>query len=270
MSEEESVRKALKSLGRSGLHSLTKRTIEERVADLGCAPTSLSRAELMDLAADVAKELEVEQEMDSPEKKKQKKEEKEKKKKKQKKEEEEEEEEKKKEKKKSAPSASSSRRKSSAKDDENDEKTKKKDSIDWDARAADALAVQHKSGWTLERFEVLAAAAARPQLFCRRCGSLLPAPEDTSKKHLACVVCKHATPVANVAGRQSVSRWTPMLVSKVKKGNTERSTIAMSCENPQCDATIVEYYQMQLRSADEGSTTFYECKKCGHKWNENN
>lgn len=37
------------------------------------------------------------------------------------------------------------------------------------------------------------------------------------------------------------------------------------CGNPQ-----TRYYTQQLRSADEGSTVFYTCPKCSHKWNENN
>ena len=60
-----------------------------------------------------------------------------------------------------------------------------------------------------------------------------------------------------------------MLTAK-KNQKQSRSTIAMRCINEECDADVVEYYQLQLRSADEGSTTFYECPKCGEKWNENN
>ena len=37
-----------------------------------------------------------------------------------------------------------------------------------------------------------------------------------------------------------------------------------SCGNPE-----MEYFTMQLRSADEGQTVFYECPKCGHTFSTN-
>lgn len=251
MSERE-VRKVLKKLGLDVINTLTKRTIEERIrSELQVESLKFSRAELIDFATDVAKELEgkiasaEDGSNDSQPVKKQKNDH---------------EESKKKKRKVDVDSAKKSKETAS----------KKPAEIDWSARQREALDIQKRAGWTLESFVAEATSAARPQLFCRRCGSLLSAPNDSSSRHLCCVVCKHNTPVGNVAGRQSVSRWTPVQLSKMKKSATERSTIAMSCENPKCDAEVVEYYQMQLRSADEGSTTFYECKKCGFKWNENN
>ena len=38
---------------------------------------------------------------------------------------------------------------------------------------------------------------------------------------------------------------------------------------PKCGNQGMEYYTMQLRSADEGQTVFYECPKCRHKYSQN-
>lgn len=46
-----------------------------------------------------------------------------------------------------------------------------------------------------------------------------------------------------------------------------RATVDEPC--PKCGNKQMEYYTMQLRSADEGQTVFYECAKCGHKYAQN-
>lgn len=47
-----------------------------------------------------------------------------------------------------------------------------------------------------------------------------------------------------------------------------RATVEETC--PKCGNLEMDYYTLQLRSADEGQTVFYECKKCGHKFSVNN
>ncbi|KAK9854198.1 hypothetical protein WJX84_004180 [Apatococcus fuscideae] len=47
-----------------------------------------------------------------------------------------------------------------------------------------------------------------------------------------------------------------------------RATVDDDC--PNCGNKGMEYYTMQLRSADEGQTVFYECRSCGHKFSQNN
>ena len=46
------------------------------------------------------------------------------------------------------------------------------------------------------------------------------------------------------------------------------ATIKQTCEK--CGCEEVRYYTQQLRSADEGTTVFYTCPQCSHKWNTNN
>ena len=47
-----------------------------------------------------------------------------------------------------------------------------------------------------------------------------------------------------------------------------RATVDEDC--PQCGHHGLEFYTLQLRSADEGQTVFYECIQCGHKYSQNN
>lgn len=56
-------------------------------------------------------------------------------------------------------------------------------------------------------------------------------------------------------------------VSKGKK--IVRATVDEEC--PKCRNPTMEYYTMQMRSADEGQTVFYECPNtnCGHKFSVN-
>jgi DNA-directed RNA polymerase I subunit RPA12 len=39
---------------------------------------------------------------------------------------------------------------------------------------------------------------------------------------------------------------------------------------PSCGHQGMEFYTMQLRSADEGQTVFYECPSCKYKYSQNN
>lgn len=46
-----------------------------------------------------------------------------------------------------------------------------------------------------------------------------------------------------------------------------RATVQEAC--PKCKHPELQYYTMQLRSADEGQTVFYECARCGHTFSTN-
>jgi DNA-directed RNA polymerase subunit M/transcription elongation factor TFIIS len=56
--------------------------------------------------------------------------------------------------------------------------------------------------------------------------------------------------------------------ASTEKQTVQHATIDEPC--PNCDHPELLFYTMQLRSADEGSTVFYECSKCNHKFKQNN
>ncbi|KAL1588144.1 hypothetical protein WHR41_03158 [Cladosporium halotolerans] len=121
-------------------------------------------------------------------------------------------------------------------------------------------------------------AAIGSLVFCTDCGNLLET--NTSRKtYLTCDVCgaqNKDTSSKTITTASKPSAFPSSLrtrlrsdVQEFEEGDIQTDAIidhpCEKCGNPQ-----TRYYTQQLRSADEGSTVFYTCPKCSHKWNENN
>lgn len=138
-------------------------------------------------------------------------------------------------------------------------------------------------------------------MFCTDCGNLLET--NTSRKtYLTCEVCgaqnkgrqyfngdlvavRHAHNISDTqtdtSAKKIVTHSKPSAfpstlrtrlrsdVQEVDEGAIQTDAIIdRACEK--CGHPQTRYYTQQLRSADEGTTVFYTCPKCSHKWNENN
>ncbi len=77
----------------------------------------------------------------------------------------------------------------------------------------------------------------------------------------------HAAAAAAARGDAPGSGGHAHTSAKAGGGGAARATVKEEC--PKCKNPTMEYYTMQLRSADEGQTVFYECPKCGHKFSVN-
>lgn len=116
-------------------------------------------------------------------------------------------------------------------------------------------------------------------IFCQTCGDMLDFQIIRNNK-VTCQKCGDEIPVETISEHkeETHSQYTSYKDWKNKLDNTEdkfkksqevvKSTIRQDCEK--CNNKYFYYFTMQTRSADEGSTVFYECTKCGHKYTLNN
>eukprot|EP00753_Platysulcus_tardus_P022485 PLAT9686.1.p2 GENE.PLAT9686.1~~PLAT9686.1.p2 ORF type:complete len:146 (-),score=42.38 PLAT9686.1:60-458(-) len=126
---------------------------------------------------------------------------------------------------------------------------------------------------------LLPLAADLPASFCPGCNNLLT-PSSTGK--VRCGFCSYSEAVKD-AGVEVVTRSRPKPVPSWVTAGSEgaaareddglnaasgRATVDEPCVK--CGHGQLLFYTMQLRSADEGQTVFYECPKCSHKWSVNN
>mmetsp|Transcript_52535 Transcript_52535/g.67357 ORF Transcript_52535/g.67357 Transcript_52535/m.67357 type:complete len:126 (+) Transcript_52535:71-448(+) len=113
--------------------------------------------------------------------------------------------------------------------------------------------------------------------FCPTCGSILQLPDHNP---IQCNMCSFTTTYEQVhlpvVTTQSTSRPTPgwAILDEQKEADAKtkdgpaRMTSQERC--PKCDHPELNYYTMQLRSADEGQTVFYECPSCNYTFSVNN
>ena len=119
----------------------------------------------------------------------------------------------------------------------------------------------------------------RPPTFCEECGNLLDF-EIINNYSVKCQKCGGETPLSNIKNHTIESTekfelsklWMSKLKNEEDKLRQEQKVKKAVVEEvcPQCGNKKMYYYAMQTRSADEGSTIYYECIKCHYKFNQNN
>lgn len=71
----------------------------------------------------------------------------------------------------------------------------------------------------------------------------------------------------------SPEQWNELIDLKIKKDmnkfntNEQSSTDMYQCRK--CKSRRCQYYELQVRSADEGTSVFITCLECGKHWREN-
>ncbi|KAF2020804.1 DNA-directed RNA polymerase I polypeptide [Aaosphaeria arxii CBS 175.79] len=117
-------------------------------------------------------------------------------------------------------------------------------------------------------------------LFCKDCGNLLARkPSTTSTIH--CHICDASN--NNIWPTYVVTQSKPgafpsSLENKRSAGGIQEIDWAAAADTwpttsqpcPECNHPEMFFREMQLRSADEGSTVFYRCAKCSHMYKADN
>ncbi|KAI0985140.1 hypothetical protein GJ496_001112 [Pomphorhynchus laevis] len=104
--------------------------------------------------------------------------------------------------------------------------------------------------------------------FCQNCGTIFPLP-GLDENEVKCVRCNESKSISEF-GKISFSSMIDY--DKLKLFNEQTGINMKNFEGcmvdhlcTKCGAEKMAFYTRQTRSADEGQTIFYECKKCGNR-----
>ncbi|KAK8850589.1 hypothetical protein IAR55_004508 [Kwoniella newhampshirensis] len=119
-------------------------------------------------------------------------------------------------------------------------------------------------------------------LFCPACGTLLDLPKD-DQDEIACHQCGRKEPASSYENLPTKTYSSPnafpsplrskraLVQNTVDGGEAAKGRDPVAQEKCQrCGHIGLSYKEMQLRSADEGSTIFYKCLNCGDQTSTNN
>ena len=108
-------------------------------------------------------------------------------------------------------------------------------------------------------------------LFCPTCGNLLLIMSSMNDSmRFWCKTCTYSFPV----GQETLTvseKFTKKKVDDILGGEEAWKDVARTearCPSDTCNSNVAFFRQMQIRSADEPTTTFYRCVVCTKQWRE--
>ena len=108
--------------------------------------------------------------------------------------------------------------------------------------------------------------------FCECGGLLVPDRQSDGKVQMRCPACGKTISSDSNSKAFEITQKIPhseqekTVIIEKPHGIETMPTTNVSCEK--CGNNEAVYWQLQTRSADEASTTFYRCKRCGHTWRD--
>jgi len=102
-------------------------------------------------------------------------------------------------------------------------------------------------------------------LFCPRCGTLLLV-ENSVPVRFYCRTCSYIHTVTEKMRSKQVGQKKKHSTIETRSDDKQKDS-SMVC--PKCSNVGIFFDTAQARSADEGSTYYYECRECGYKWSHN-
>jgi len=105
--------------------------------------------------------------------------------------------------------------------------------------------------------------------FCPKCGKMLMPKRENNVVVLFCRSCgftKRGEANGYRVSQEKTTREETIIIHEDKGQEKVLPTIRTEC--PRCGHHEAYWWLLQTRRADEGSTRFFRCVKCGYTWRE--
>jgi DNA-directed RNA polymerase subunit M len=103
--------------------------------------------------------------------------------------------------------------------------------------------------------------------FCPKCGTALTPIKKDKKIVLTCIKCGYET-TQKLKAVSKIQHEKENIVVIGKEEEKIRTLPTMKAECPKCGHSEAFYWMVQTRGADESSTQFFRCVRCGYTWRE--
>lgn len=104
--------------------------------------------------------------------------------------------------------------------------------------------------------------------FCPECGNLMNPKKEDDEVILVCSSCGHKEKKEGDSDSYKLVREGKKREETAVIEKDQESLPKTSKKCPECGHEKAYWWMQQTRSADEPTTRFYRCVKCGHTWRE--